>query len=321
MLYDWFFPGNIVTATVIPASDFIRTLLRADISGHTISLVWQTAAALAILFAAVLGVEVLAGDRRTVRYVQAPFRTDLFYTFLIVGGIYGSIQQPLLTWIDSVLRHYASFLYLDALSNFPGPLRLFGFLVAVDFCRYWKHRWLHSVPFLQAFHSIHHAPDNLNILTTYRIHFCEYLFDGIVMLIPVVLLGIPPVMWLPLYLILILYSSVAHSDLDLSFGWLDRVFVSPRFHAVHHSADRCEYDANFGALFSFWDIIFDTANFLPSRPRQYGLPQLPMPHSFFGQLFFPATLILRRIRVKPIADASGRIVPDGVSAQTNSKEA
>jgi hypothetical protein len=68
-------------------------------------------------------------------------------------------------------QHPSSFLYLNALSNFPGPLRLFGFLVAVDFCRYWKHRWLHSVPFLQAFHSIHQAPDNLNILTAYRIHF------------------------------------------------------------------------------------------------------------------------------------------------------
>jgi len=160
---------------------------------------------------------------------------------------------------------------------------------------------MHAVPFLQAFHSIHHAPDSLNFLTTYRIHIGEYLVDGIVTLIPVVLLGLPPLMWLPLYLALILYSAVLHSDLDVSFGWLDPIFVSPRFHATHHSADRREYDSNFGALLSIWDVAFGTAHFPRSKPPKYGLARLEMPPSFLGQLIFPATQTLRKIRGGPPA--------------------
>jgi sterol desaturase/sphingolipid hydroxylase (fatty acid hydroxylase superfamily) len=281
--------------------------LWAYINGQAVSIAWQTAGGLASLFAAVLGSEILAANSKTARYVQKPFRTDLFYTVLIVGGVYGSIQQPIITWVDSAVRHHASFLYLSVLRNFPTWLGLVIFLVTVDFCRYWKHRWLHSVPVLQDFHSIHHAPDNLNILTAYRIHFCEYVFDGIITLVPVIVLGIPPKMWLPLYLLLFLHSAFVHSDLNLGFGWFERVFVSPRFHAVHHSADRREYETNFGALFSLWDMVFGTATFLPSQPKRYGLPGLPIPQSFYGQLLFPVILIIGRFRGKSGAKNSAPV--------------
>ena len=63
MLFDWFNCRNIVTATVTSASDYVRTLLGADINGQTISVGWQTAAALAILFVLVLGVEAARAER------------------------------------------------------------------------------------------------------------------------------------------------------------------------------------------------------------------------------------------------------------------
>lgn len=262
------------------------------------SVAWQTFAALALFFLCVVAVEWIGG-RRPSRYLQASFFTDLLYTVLIVGGGYIWLQQMVITWIDAGLRRHLSFLYLDLLRSIPEPLQLLVFLVAVDFARYWKHRAMHAVPMLRAIHAVHHAPENLNFLTTYRIHLVEFLIDGIVTLLPVVLLGLPPAMWLPVYLSLVLLSALNHSDINLGFGWLGWIVVSPRFHATHHSAERREYDSNFAALFSFWDVLFGTANFRRLRPARYGLPGLAVPPSFLGQFVFPFVAILRRFRRKP----------------------
>jgi|EndMetStandDraft_3_1072993.scaffolds.fasta_scaffold25664_2 sterol desaturase/sphingolipid hydroxylase (fatty acid hydroxylase superfamily) len=259
------------------------------------SLAWQSFAALAALFLVVLAVEGMKG-RKPSRYLERSFYTDIVYTALIVGGAYAWLQQPLLNWLDAKLRLYTPFLYTDLLRTVPEPLQLIVFLIAVDLCRYWKHRALHAFPALRAIHSVHHASENLNLLTTYRIHLFEYIVDGIVTLLPVVILGLPPEMWLPLYLGLTLLSALNHSDIDLDYGWLNRIIVSPRFHATHHSSDRREYDSNYAAMFSFWDVLFGTATFRRSRPERYGLSKLRMPPSFAGQLLFPVGQMARNLR-------------------------
>jgi sterol desaturase/sphingolipid hydroxylase (fatty acid hydroxylase superfamily) len=259
------------------------------------SLAWQSFAALAVLFLVVLAVEGMKG-RKPSRYLERSFYTDIVYTALIVGGAYAWLQQPVLNWVDAQLRRYTPFLYTDLLRSVPEPLQLIVFLIGVDLCRYWKHRALHAFPALRAIHAVHHATENLNLLTTYRIHLFEYLLDGIVTLLPVVILGLPPEMWLPIYLGLTLLSALNHSDIDLDFGWLNRIIVSPRFHATHHSSDRREYESNYAALFSFWDVLFGTATFRRSRPERYGLSKLHMPPSFAGQLLFPVGHMARRLR-------------------------
>jgi sterol desaturase/sphingolipid hydroxylase (fatty acid hydroxylase superfamily) len=224
------------------------------------------------------------------------FTTDLLYMFLMVGGIYGLIQQPLLDWIASFLLRKASFLYLELLRHLPEPFQFVAFVVAVDFCRYWKHRLMHASPFLWAFHSIHHAPEKLNFLSNYRLHLVDALLDGLVTLVPVVLLGVPAQIWLPVNFLLLWYTCLHHSDLDVHFGWLERAFVSPRFHSTHHSADCRDYDRNFGAAFSIWDGLFGTARFACSRPQCTGLSDRNVPRSFAGQLLFPLKFLTRRFR-------------------------
>jgi sterol desaturase/sphingolipid hydroxylase (fatty acid hydroxylase superfamily) len=267
------------------------------------SLAWQTFAALLALFLVLIAIERRAGRGRS-RYLEASFLTDVVYTVLIIGGFYAWVHQPIVNSIDQLLRQHAPFLYMDLLRRLPEPIQLVAFLLAVDFCRYWKHRALHALPGLREIHSIHHSAQNLNLLTAFRIHLLEYVFDGLITLLPVVVLGIPPEMWLPVYLSLILLNAIQHSDVDLGFGRLSRIFVSPRFHAVHHSDSRANYESNYGSLFSFWDVPFGTANFIASRPTSYGLPKLNIPGSFFGQLIFPLTSLARRA----LRNRSGRDV-------------
>jgi sterol desaturase/sphingolipid hydroxylase (fatty acid hydroxylase superfamily) len=40
--------------------------------------------------------------------------------------------------------------------------------------------------------------------------------------------------------------------------WLNKVFVTPRMHGVHHSAVRAETDSNYSVVFSWWDRLHRT---------------------------------------------------------------
>jgi sterol desaturase/sphingolipid hydroxylase (fatty acid hydroxylase superfamily) len=252
-----------------------------------------TYAGLAVFLVAIVLVDLVTG-RSIRRYWAATFRTDLIYMFLLVGGVYGLVQQPLLAWVDGFLRQHASYLYLDLLNGLPASIQIPTFLVAVDFSRYWKHRCMHSLPCLWAFHCIHHAPDELNFLTNYRMHLIEFIVDGLVTLVPVVLLGVPPSIWLPVNLLLLWYTGLHHSDLNLRFGWLERVLVSPQFHRLHHSTDRRDFDSNFGAALSLWDWLFGTARSDDRRPASYGVADAQIPTSILGQTIFPAWYIIGR---------------------------
>jgi sterol desaturase/sphingolipid hydroxylase (fatty acid hydroxylase superfamily) len=57
------------------------------------------------------------------------------------------------------------------------------------------------------------------------------------------------------------WGQIVHSNTRISLGPLNYVMAWPMFHRVHHSLAPEHHDKNFGATFSFWDIIFRTAYF------------------------------------------------------------
>jgi sterol desaturase/sphingolipid hydroxylase (fatty acid hydroxylase superfamily) len=150
------------------AEHFVANLLEA----LPIATACYSFSVLFLLFSVVLFCEWRAG-RHIERYLEASFRVDVLYTVLIIGGVYNLFQQPLINRLDSSMRQSMPFLYLNLLDGLPDPVRLGIFVVAVDFCRYWKHRGMHSIWFLKPIHSIHHAPTSLNLLTAYRIHIID----------------------------------------------------------------------------------------------------------------------------------------------------
>jgi sterol desaturase/sphingolipid hydroxylase (fatty acid hydroxylase superfamily) len=52
-----------------------------------------------------------------------------------------------------------------------------------------------------------------------------------------------------------------HANTRISFGPLDYVLASPRFHRVHHSLAENHHDKNFASFFPFLDLLFGTAYF------------------------------------------------------------
>jgi sterol desaturase/sphingolipid hydroxylase (fatty acid hydroxylase superfamily) len=270
----------------------------------------QTFAALVVLFLALLLVDGIGG-RSSRRYLSAGFRTDLVYTLLVVGSVYGLIQQPILNAVDGLLRRWTPFLYLHLLDALAETPRFLVFIAVVDLIRYWRHRWMHSSRFLWAFHSVHHVSEQLTFLTTYRLHLVEVVLDGLVTLGPVVLLGAPAPTWITVNALLVGYSALQHSDLDWGWGRLEGVFVSPRYHSVHHSSDARDYNRNFASALAIWDVLFGTAERGRGRPVAYGVPGLDVRPSFIREFWLPFRLLATqpgrvRTRISPPADALAR---------------
>jgi len=228
------------------------------------------------------------GGRDVGRYRSAHFATDTLYMLLTVGGLYSILAwKPIATVLTALVKAVAPGLPLDPRGWLPAFLHFAVFLVAVDFVRYWKHRWMHANRYLWAFHSIHHSQPQLTFMTGYRVHLLDFLLDNVCIFAVGLLLGVPPALWLPVNVAIIWYQALQHSDLDWSYGPLDWVLVSPRVHSVHHSVDPAHADRNFGQFFSIWDTLFGTARLLPGRPPTYGVGAFRMEESFLAQLVFP----------------------------------
>jgi hypothetical protein len=125
--------------------------------------------------------------------------------------------------------------------------------------------------------------------------------------------------------VLVVYGGVvafAHSNTNLGFGPLGRVFVSPNYHRIHHMLDGPQ-DVNLGFAFTIWDQLcgravfptdetIRTATGLPGRPlavEQAG----PRAHHFAvlaAQLVAPFRPMNERTDAPPVrAPRSGASSP------------
>ena len=56
-----------------------------------------------------------------------------------------------------------------------------------------------------------------------------------------------------------------------NLGWLEKIFVTPTHHRVHHINERAYSDSNYGGSFIFWDKLFGTFKIAPDEPYHYGV--------------------------------------------------
>ncbi len=158
------------------------------------------------------------------------------------------------------------------------------FLVS-DFTRYWLHRWLHTVPFLWAFHKVHHSCEVLNPISFYRVHPVENLLfglryslsTGIVTGICLWLFGSQLDIWTIfgsnafVVIFLLLGANLRHSQIYLYYPkWLEKLFISPAQHQLHHSPRYVT--KNYGGYLGIWDYIFGSwqSGKDAIKPTRYG---------------------------------------------------
>jgi sterol desaturase/sphingolipid hydroxylase (fatty acid hydroxylase superfamily) len=227
----------------------------------------------------------------TSRYRRRHFAHDVAYALFYDSGAFRVLGASLI-W--SAVQDQLSFMRLGLLEGQPIIVVGFLYIVINDFVGYWLHRAEHAIPLLWQFHSVHHAAEEMNFLTTYRVHPLSKLMWGFVGIFLLIVLGVPPTMWFPVTLVQLFLTTVQHSDLDWSFGPLHPILVSPVFHRQHHSRERRDFDRNYSQLFGIWDYLFGTAN--PSRtpPTAVGVEGLPSEPTLMGQFWGPFRRIARR---------------------------
>lgn len=142
--------------------------------------------------------------------------------------------------------------------------------VVGDFSRYFLHRLMHRIPALWVFHQIHHSASTMNPFTVYRVHPVESFLYGLRGTLSTGLVtGV--FMWLfgtslSGYDILgvnaigitfnALGANLRHSHVWLSYGPIvEKIFISPAQHQIHHSRHPEHFDQNFGICLSLWDIL------------------------------------------------------------------
>jgi sterol desaturase/sphingolipid hydroxylase (fatty acid hydroxylase superfamily) len=126
-----------------------------------------------------------------------------------------------------------------------------------DFCYYWNHRLGHEISILWAAHAVHHQSEEYNLSTALRQTSSSFLFSWI-FYVPLFLIGIPADVLVTVAAANLIYQFWVHTRFVNRLGVLDRIFVTPSNHRVHHAQNERYVDRNYGGIFVLWDRMFGT---------------------------------------------------------------
>ncbi|MWV10556.1 hypothetical protein F3I62_00505 [Pseudomonas sp. R-28-1W-6] len=129
--------------------------------------------------------------------------------------------------------------------------------VGYDFCYYWLHRLGHERNILWAAHSVHHQSEEYNLSTALRQTSTGFIF-GWLFYLPLAIAGVPPLVFLGVAAMNLLYQFWVHTRHIPKLGWFEWFFVSPSNHRVHHAQNALYMDRNYGGVFILWDRLFGT---------------------------------------------------------------
>jgi len=210
-------------------------------------------------------------DRRAVR-------VDVLYTLIHRLGLFRLAMffslDPLLDMVSGEMRLAGLPTWqLDAL--WPGITDLpwvsfVLYLLVFDFCNYWLHRAQHQFEWWWALHSLHHSQRSMSMWSDNRNHLLDDVLRDVFFVLLARFIGVEPGQFVALVAFSQLMENLQHANVRLWFGpVLERLFVSPRFHRLHHSIGIGHESGgkgtlgghNFAVLFPVWDILFRTANF------------------------------------------------------------
>jgi sterol desaturase/sphingolipid hydroxylase (fatty acid hydroxylase superfamily) len=167
-------------------------------------------------------------------------------------------------------------------------------LVVQDLMVFLSHYLEHKVPILWELHKVHHSLPVMTPLSNRRHHPWQLVFEGgfsnfgagfilgsvsYIVNVPVLdnaLLGTDSYFFASV----LSFYQLRHSHIPLRYGRLERWFLSPAQHQLHHSVEDRDWDRNFSLLLSCWDrlaktIVYSDPNYTfriglqPQHARDY----------------------------------------------------
>ena len=209
---------------------------------------------------------------------RAAVRVDVIYTLIHRLGL---VRVALFLALDPLWNALAAEARMAGLpawsldSVWPGVtdvgwVSFVLYLLLFDAVDYAIHRGQHRFNWWWQLHAVHHSQRQMTMWSDNRNHLLDdVLRDGIFVLVALAV-GIAPGQFVAVVAATQLLESLSHANVKLSFGpVLGRLFVSPRFHRLHHAVGLGHESAgpgslgghNFAVLFPVWDLLFRTARF------------------------------------------------------------
>jgi sterol desaturase/sphingolipid hydroxylase (fatty acid hydroxylase superfamily) len=202
---------------------------------------------------------------------------------LIVAGLAAAtvnlLERPVVEPIAAaVSRRRWGLLYRRVL---PSPLHTLCAMLLLDYTLYIWHVLVHRAPWLWRFHLVHHVDRDLDASTALRFHFGELAASVPWRAAQIVAIGVPPRalhLWQNALLCSILFH---HSNVKLPLvveRLINRVFVTPRMHGIHHSIVPAETHTNWSSGLTLWDWLHGTLCLnVPQREITIGVPAYRKP--------------------------------------------
>lgn len=225
------------------------------------------------------------------------YRHDLL--FMVLNA---TVLVPLVTGLTlsfvAVARTSLPWIVLPKIGMVPRWGAIAVIVVAMDACNWFVHLANHRVRMLWRFHELHHSQEDMSVLTVFRTHPLIHV-SYVIALIPGLVLLANGAMSTTVLVVYAAIVAFAHSNTRLGFGPLERIFVSPNYHRIHHKVDGPQ-DVNLGFALTIWDQMFHRAAFpteetiradtgLPGRPLivEHATPRARHLRVFAAQLVAP----------------------------------
>ena len=200
---------------------------------------------------------------------------------------------------DYISKLFIIFVYIEMMpyfhkfALFSVPNNALGWIYAYLMWEltYWIWHFLgHRVRLFWCLHSPHHAPVEMNLTVAWVHFFAEGYYTAAVQVPLLMLFGVSPEMVAIILIIDGTWGTFIHCGEDAfkngRMGILEKVFITPSHHRVHHAKNPLYIDTNFCVLLPFWDWLFGT---LQTEKREikieYGITRETDATSFIDMYF------------------------------------
>ncbi len=230
-------------------------------------------AILIALFIVLFGWERMAPLRRWSRPLASRLWVNLLISALAVATAAIVVAPAMTIALERISgQHFSLLFWLDL----PAVLEFAAGFLLMDLTFYYWHRANHMFAFLWRFHNVHHIDPDLDVSTALRFHFFEIALSSGFRVIQIAAIGVSPLTVAIYELVFQSNTLFQHSNVRLPIGaerLLNRIFVTPRMHGIHHSEVRRENTSNFSVVFTWWDWLHQTLRLnVPQALIVVGIP-------------------------------------------------
>ena len=195
-------------------------------------------------------------------YVSLKKKIKIYFAGELISNLLNGLGQQVIGifWIGLLIKihqaffHWKHWIEWDTNSWKTG----IALLLITDFLWYFAHLASHRINIFVASHVTHHHAEDFNHASALRQSWSSRIFIYPFFL-PLAFLGFQAEWILGAQVVSGAIQFLTHNGIHRKrIPIVDFLFVTPRFHYVHHGIDQPYLDKNYGGIFIFWDRIFGT---------------------------------------------------------------